>query len=95
MLQTNIIKSLDLIGKSLHVSRLPEAKQKYQLQQRDTLLAGVLQFLEEKNVPPPSNQLRMLGLNAAATLWYIAATCPIVHYHSRALIIACRLWLQQ
>jgi hypothetical protein len=47
-LKTNIIKAVDLIGKAVHPQRLPDGK-KFVLTQRDTLLAGILSFLEEKS----------------------------------------------
>jgi hypothetical protein len=72
-LRINVIKAVDLIGKALHVSRLPDKKKDYRMGERDSLLEGILAYI--KLTPDPktgalrgNSELRLLGLNAAATL---------------------------
>lgn len=62
MLREQLIKAVDLVGKSMHPSRLPKP---LLLRQRDELLRHLLTFLKEGVQQPP---LRVLGVNAVATL---------------------------
>jgi hypothetical protein len=66
LIKVHCIKAIDLIGKALHKSRLPDEKKDFVLQERDTLLSGVL-VLFQAGVRC-NNELRLLGLNAASTL---------------------------
>jgi hypothetical protein len=70
MLREQLIKALDLIGKSLHSSRLPKP---LLLRQRDELLRHTLVFLHEANQSPP---MRVLGVNACATLINLEPALP-------------------
>lgn len=66
LVRVNCIKAIDLIGKALHKSRLPDEKKEFVLQERDTLLKGILVFFQSGVAC--NNELRLLGLNAASTL---------------------------
>jgi hypothetical protein len=79
-LKVNVIKALDLIGKALHVSRLPETKKAFVLKERDKLMAGLVSYLDDKvnaKLHKPSNEIRLLGLNAASTLTNLEPPLPM------------------
>ena len=78
-----VIKAIDLIGKAMHPERLsPDSK--FLMKQRDQLIAGILRYLgmaapsegDSKRKSSsgssvkhkPTNHIRVLGLNAIATL---------------------------
>lgn len=67
--KTSCVKAIDLIGKALHVTRLPEAKKNHKLGDRDKLLAGVLKFIAvNKDAKKDNVELRNLGLGCVSTL---------------------------
>lgn len=73
LVKVNLIKSIDLIGKALHESRLPDNRKDYVLQQRNDLLKGILALLKptqtgKNGASNVTNELRLLGTNAIATL---------------------------
>jgi hypothetical protein len=65
MLREQLIKAVDLVGKSMHPSRLAKP---LLLRQRDELMRHLLVFLKEGAQQPT---LRVLGVNAVATLVYV------------------------
>lgn len=82
LLKIHLIKAMDLIGKALHASRLPEKHKNWKLNQRDEMITGLISFLDDKFLkaqqPPmkPSNEVRLLGVNAAATLANLEPPLP-------------------
>eukprot|EP00463_Aulacantha_scolymantha_P000308 TRINITY_DN1186_c0_g1_i1.p1 TRINITY_DN1186_c0_g1~~TRINITY_DN1186_c0_g1_i1.p1 ORF type:complete len:413 (-),score=76.39 TRINITY_DN1186_c0_g1_i1:393-1631(-) len=76
ILKVNIIKSIDLIGKAIHISRLPEGRKDFVLQNRDELMMGVMTILEVTKNTVPDDQLKLLGINAASTLTNLYPPVP-------------------
>jgi len=94
VLRVHLIKAVDLIGKAVHSSRLPDNKKNWKMAQRDELLTGLIGFLDEKPQPkppapagsPPAKEgpvgakptleVRLLGVNAAATLANLEPPIP-------------------
>lgn len=80
LLKIHLIKSIDLIGKAIHSSRLPDAKKNWKLAQRDELMQGLIRFLDDKVTKAeggkPSLELKLLGVNAAATLANLEPPLP-------------------
>ena len=66
IIRVNVIKAVDLIGKALHQSRLPDEKKNFKVAQRDNLLSGILKIFQAGS--KANNELVLLGLNAASTL---------------------------
>lgn len=59
-----MITTIDLIGKAMHSSHL---KKEYIFKQRDDLLRQLLVYMTQTG-SDITNQIRILGLNACATL---------------------------
>ena len=90
LLKIHLVKAIDLIGKAIHGSRLPEGKKTWKLPQRDELLNGLISFLDDrpaggKKVEQSKDQpaggkasleLKLLGVNAAATLANLEPPLP-------------------
>ena len=80
LLKVHLIKAVDLIGKAIHSSRLPDSKKQWKLPQRDELLQGLITFLDEKiqkaQQAKPSLEVKLLGVNAAATLANLEPPIP-------------------
>ena len=97
LLRVHIIKAIDLIGKAVHSSRLPESKKAWKLAQRDELLGGLIGFLDDRaqkapaqaqqqqqqapsakpsSSSSPSLEVKLLGVNAAATLANLEPPIP-------------------
>lgn len=87
LLKINIIKALDLIGKALHVTRLPEGRKNFHLKERDKLVTGLTAFLDSKvkTEHKPSSDVRLLGLAAASTLVNLEPALPMMSIREKLL----------
>jgi hypothetical protein len=69
VLKIQLAKSLELIAKTVHPSRIPASQTGFVLKKRDELVQGVLQMLDEKGPSgKPTNELRLLCLTTLSTL---------------------------
>ena len=80
LMKVHLIKAIDLIGKAVHSSRLPESKRSWKLPQRDELMNGLVRFLDDKIVKgeggKPSLELKLIGVSASATLANLEPPLP-------------------
>jgi hypothetical protein len=63
-----LIKTIDQIGKAMHPSHL---EKEFTLKQRDDLIKVLIAYMTPKEKVEATDNIKILGLNACATLMYL------------------------